>query len=162
ILTELDGLLSERNGLQSVDTTGGIVLSAAADNDPAYSPGRTITLLTGLAAGLIFGIIAAFVRNPFDRRLRNAAEMVRVLGAPVMAIVEAPAGRVPATGANAEALRVARERLLVEIDAGSTMLLVDATRSQHGSATGANLAIITAQAGYDVQLIVPDASAHLV
>lgn len=162
ILTELDGLLSERNGLQSVDTTGGIVLSAAADNDPAYSPGRTITLLTGLAAGLIFGIIAAFVRNPFDRRLRNAAEMVRVLGAPVMAIVEAPAGRVPATGANAEALRVARERLLVEIEAGSTMLLVDATRSQHGSATGANLAIITAQAGYDVQLIVPDASAHLV
>lgn len=162
ILTELDGLLSERNGLQSVDTTGGIVLSAAADNDPAHSPGRTITLLTGLAAGLIFGIIAAFVWNPFDRRLRNAAEMVRVLGAPVTAIVEAPAGRVPATGENAEALRVARERLLVEIEAGSTMLLVDATRSQHGSATGANLAIITAQAGYDVQLIVPDASEHLV
>lgn len=162
ILTELDGLLSERNGLQSVDTTGGIVLSAAADNDPAYSPGRTITLLTGLAGGLVLGIIAAFVWNPFDRRLRNAAEMVRVLGAPVTATVEAPVGRMPATGEDAEALRVARERLLVEIEAGSTMLVVDATHSRHGSVTGANLAVITAQAGYDVQLMVPDASEHMV
>jgi len=160
ILTELDGLLSERNGLQSVDTTGGIVLTAAADNLPAYSPGRTITLLTGLAGGLVLGIIAAFIWNPFDRRLRDASEMVRALGAPVFATIDPARGRVPARGADAEALRVARERLLSEIHLGDAVLVLDVTHRDEASTAGANLAAVTALAGYDVQLIVPEASAE--
>ncbi|MGF9660204.1 hypothetical protein AAIH18_22495, partial [Pantoea agglomerans] len=86
---ELDGLLTQRNGLQSVDTTGGIVLSAAEDNELGYAPGRTVTLLTGLAGGLVLGIIAAFIWNPLDRRQSNAAEISRSLRAPVVATVDA-------------------------------------------------------------------------
>lgn len=158
ILTELDGLLSERNGLQSVDTTGGIVLSAAEDNELAYSPARTVTLLTGLAAGLVVGIIAAFVWNPFDRRLRNAKEMSRELRAPVFATLDARREDVPARGDAADSLRVTRERLLVDIYLGSTVLVIDATHRGETSPTAVNLAVVTAQAGHNVQLIVPEGS----
>lgn len=155
IITELDGLLTQRNGLQSVDTTGGIVLSAAEDNELAYAPGRTVTLLTGLAGGLVVGIIAAFLWNPFDRRLRNAAEMSRALGAPVFATLDAKREDVPAKGDSADSLRVTRERLLVDIYLGTTVLVVDATHSDETSPTAVNLAVVTAQVGHDVQLIVP-------
>jgi len=158
IITELDGLLTQRNGLQSVDTTGGIVLSAAEDNELGVAPGRTITLLTGLAAGLVVGIIAAFVWNPFDRRLRNASEMTRALGAPVFATLDAKREDVPAKGAAADALRVTRERLLVDIYLGTTVLVIDATHSDETSPTAVNLAVVTAQVGHDVQLIVPAGS----
>lgn len=155
ILTELDGLLSERNGLQSVDTTGGIVLSAAEDNELGYAPGRTVTLLTGIAAGLALGIIAAFIWNRFDRRLRDAREISRALGAPVFATLDAKREDVPAKGAAADSLRVTRERLLVDIYLGSTILVIDATHGDETSPTAVNLAVVTAQAGHDVQLIVP-------
>lgn len=160
ILTEFDALLAERNGLQSVDTTGGIVLSAAEDNELAYSPGRTLTLLTGLAAGLVVGIIAAFVWNPFDRRLRNAKEMSRALDAPVFATLDARREDVPACGDAADSLRVTRERLLVDIYLGSTVLVIDATHRGETSPTAVNLAVVTAQAGHNVQLIVPEGSAE--
>ncbi|WP_217181699.1 hypothetical protein [Streptomyces sp. AC495_CC817] len=158
ILTELDGLLSQRNGLQSVDTSGGIVLSAAEDNELDYAPGRTITLLTGLAGGLVLGIIAAFIWNPFDRRLRNAREIARALGAPVYATIDARREDVPATGASADSLRVTRERLLVDIYLGTTVLVLDATHGDEPSPTSVNLAVVTAQAGHDVTLIVPEAT----
>ncbi|WP_298040047.1 hypothetical protein [uncultured Microbacterium sp.] len=157
ILTELEGLLSERNGLQSVDTTGGTVLSAAENNELAYAPGRTRTMLTGLAGGLVAGIIAAFAWNPLDRRLRNAGETARALGAPVFAEVDPRRAKIPAIGSAADALRIARERLLSEIYLGTTVLVVDATHRTYTSATAVNLAVATAQSGYSVQLIVPEA-----
>ncbi|MGW8482201.1 hypothetical protein ACWGJP_03640 [Microbacterium sp. NPDC055903] len=157
ILTELDGLLSQRNELQSVDTTGGIVLTAAEDSTLDYSPGRTITLLTGLAAGLVLGVIAAFVRNPFDRRLRNPVEMSRALDAPVFVSVDARREDVPPVGEAADAVRVARERMLAELYLGSTVLVLDATRASSVSTTAINLAVVTAQVGHDVQLLVPEA-----
>jgi len=156
ILTELDGLLSQRNGLQSVDTTGGIVLSAAEDNELGFAPGRTVTLLTGIAAGLVLGLIAAFIWNPFDRRLRNAREMSRALRAPVFATVDARREDVPARGAAADSLRVTRERLLVDIYLGTTVLVIDATHRTETSPTAVNLAVVTAQAGHEVQVIVPE------
>lgn len=159
ILAELEGLLSERNGLQSVDTTGGIVLSSAENNELDYAPGRTITLLTGLAGGLVLGIIAAFIWNPFDRRLRNARELSRELKAPVFGTIDASREDIPATGQSADALRVTRERLLVDIQLGTTVLIIDATHSEETSPTAVNLAVVTAQAGHRVQLITPEASA---
>ncbi|MGM1017103.1 MAG: YveK family protein [Actinomycetota bacterium] len=158
ILTELDGLLSERNSLQSVDTTGGSVLSAAEDNELSYAPARTITLLTGIAGGFVVGIIAAFVWNTFDRRLRSAKEVSRALGAPMFATVDARREDVPAVGESADALRVTRERLLVDVYLGTTVLVIDATHAPEPSPTAINLAVVTAQAGHDVQLIVPGAS----
>lgn len=157
ILTELDGLLSERNGLQSVDTTGGTVLSSAENNEVRFSPRPALTVMTGLGAGLVAGIVLAFVWNPFDRRLRNASEVSRLAALPVYSVVDAVGADVPARGRAAAALRIARERVLTQVSPGATLLVVDASRRDGLSVTSVNLAVVTAQAGLEVQLIVPEA-----
>jgi hypothetical protein len=53
---------------------------------------------------------------------------------------------------------VTRERLLVDIYLGTTVLVIDATHSDETSPTAVNLAVVTAQVGHDVQLIVPAGS----
>ena len=156
LVGELDGLLEERNGLQSVDTAPGVVLSAAGDGPVSASPSRRVTLLTGVAAGFVLGIIASFVRDLRDRRLRDAQELTRALGAPVFSELEADLENIPAVGEAAGALRVARERMLTEIAEGALIVVIDASHSEHVSAAALNLAVVTAQSGRQVQLMAPE------
>ena len=93
VQVELDGLLSQRNALSSVDTTGGIILTSAQDSYPVQSPSRNMTLATGLGVGLVLGVIAAYVWNARDRRLRTPAEIAAALGAPQLASLEPPRRR---------------------------------------------------------------------
>lgn len=149
ILTELDGLLANRNALHSVDTTGGTVLSAAQDN-PVYAvPGRTAPLLTGLAAGLVLGIVAAFVRNPFDRRLRSAHELSRLLGAVELTGPSRRFGEV-ADEADELGLRVAKERLLSALAAGDALVVLDSTNGGEPSPTTLRLAVLFEPHGIEV------------
>lgn len=161
MLTELDGLLAERNGLQSVDTTAGYVLSSAADNAMATAPSRRIVLLTGLAAGVVLGVVAAFLRNPRDRRLRTAHEVARALDAPILARLDPAEIQIPARDSDAVALRMARERLLGGVGAGETLVVIDAGQEARVSSTALNLAVLIAQSGRRVQLIVPEEPEHL-
>lgn len=156
MLTELDGLLAERNGLQSVDTTAGYVLSSAADNAMEAAPSTRLSLLTGLAAGVVLGVVAAFLRNPRDRRLRTGNEVARLLGAPVLSQLGGAGEQVPARAEEAAALRVARERLLAGARPGDTVVVMDASHQGHISPTVLNLAVLTAQSGHRVQLIAPE------
>lgn len=161
MLTELDGLLAERNGLQGVDTTAGYVLSSAADNAMATAPSRRIVLLTGLAAGVVLGVVAAFLRNPGDRRLRTAHEVARALGAPILARLDSSESQIPARDGDAMALRMARERLLGGVGVGETLVVIDAGLGARVSSTALNLAVLIAQSGRRVQLIVPEEPQHL-
>lgn len=156
MLSELDGLLAERNSLQSVDTTAGYVLSAANSNAMESTPNSRLTLLSGLAAGLVLGVLAAFLRNPRDRRLRDGEEVARALKAPILARLSGVEGRVPAEGAEADSLRVARERMLGSVRPGDTVIVIDATHSSHIATTALNLAVVTAQSGLRVRLIAPE------
>lgn len=160
MLTELDDLVAERNGLQSVDTTPGYMLSTAADNSMTTEPSKRLALLTGLAGGLVLGVLAAFLRNPKDRRLRTADEVVRALGAPILARLDPAGSHVPARDGDAVALRVARERMLDGIGLGETLLMVDTGVGARVSSTALNLAVVTAQSGRRVQLIVPEGPQH--
>ncbi|WOF22636.1 Wzz/FepE/Etk N-terminal domain-containing protein [Microbacterium betulae] len=158
ILVELEGLLSQRNALQSVDTTGGSVLTGASDSAVGVEPSRRLAVATGLAAGLVLGVVAAFARHPFDRRLRSAAEAERILGRRTLTRLRSSRPRAPFVGDDAEALRVARERLLAELPGSDTTLLVvddSDTDGEHGSEAAAGLAVATAQAGSTVQLVLP-------
>lgn len=161
MLNELDGLLAERNGLQSVDTTAGYVLSAAADNAMEQAPSDRLALLTGVAAGVVLGVVAAFLRNPRDRRLRTGSEVARALGAPVLARLGVVNEQIPARGSEADALRVARERMLGSVRQGDTVIVVDASHADQISSTSLNLAIVTAQSGQRVQVIAPEAPQHV-
>lgn len=133
IQVELDSLLSQRNALSNVDTTGGIVLTSARDSDLEESPSTRMTLATGLAGGLVLGIIAAFARNPFDRRLRSPSDVADALGAPMLADLDPRRGEVSDDDSH-EQMRVVFERL--RSDAAATagpVLVFDARRSEQES-----------------------------
>lgn len=104
----------------------------------------------------MLGIIASFVRDLRDRRLRDAQELTRALGAPVFSELEADLENIPAVGEAAGALRVARERMLTEIAEGALIVVIDASHSEHVSAAALNLAVVTAQSGRQVQLMAPE------
>ncbi|GLJ63021.1 hypothetical protein GCM10017576_31520 [Microbacterium barkeri] len=157
ILLELEGLLSQRNALQSVDTSGGSVLTGAADNPIDSAPPRYTTAATGIGIGAIVGILLAFLREPFDGRLRSGAEITRALGARVLATLRTPHPRTPLEAPDAEAMRIARERMLADLPAGARAVAVlDDTSSEGAVATG--LAMATAQSGFAVRLVLPHPS----
>lgn len=117
LLIEIEGLLTQRNALRAVETTAGTVLTSAKDNEVSYTPSRSRTLLFGLAGGLVIGVLAAFTRNPYDRRLRGVSELSRILQAPVLTAT---------SGINArEPMEVARQRLLTDFMGGEDLLIFD-------------------------------------
>lgn len=147
VLTELDGLLTERNALRSVDTTGGIVLSDAENNPVYVLPSRLSTLLLGAAAGLVLGVAVAFMRNPFDHRVRGAKEMSRLLRAPVL--TESP---VRGHGSR-NRLRLAQERILTDMSPGGTLLVIDTTSEGDLSSTSHRLVTGLEDAQNNVQVL---------
>ncbi len=155
IMVELAGLLSQRNALQSIDTTGGNVLTAAADSPVQTAPSRSLALATGLGAGVFLGVLLAFAREPFDRRLRNTAEVGRAFGR-VLTRLTSPRLAVPLRAPDVDALRVARERLFAEVpDGAATVLVLDDSGADDAlAATG--LATVTAQAGVPVHLVLAE------
>ncbi|MCU1420084.1 MAG: hypothetical protein JWR57_1253 [Mycetocola sp.] len=156
ITLELEALLTQKNTLESVDTVGGVVLTPAGENPIYANPTRRTVLATGLLAGGVVGVLAAFVVNRRDRRLRSALEVSRLTGAPVLAVLDENAAKIPADGDDADQLRVARERIFsgTAPDARSLLIIDDSGLSD--IATGAiNLAIVAAQAEHLIELIVP-------
>lgn len=155
IQLELQDLLSQRNQLRGVDTTGGSVLSDAASNELQTAPSRVVVLGSGIAGGILVGVLLAFAVNPLDRRLRNAREMARAAGAPILAKLTSLTGG-PSLVADADALRVARERVFSEIRSGTARLLVmDMTHDEGVSNHAVNFAVIAAQSQRSTLLIAP-------
>lgn len=153
ILTELESLLSERNLLRSVDTTSGIVLSAAENNTVQFLPARTRILLTGIAAGVVLGVIGAFVRNAFDHRVRSTRELSRLLRAP--ALTE-PGGQGAATAEiSRTTLRIARERVLAALaSTDDTLLILDLTTHDPPSEVSQRLHDLLEESGRGLEVII--------
>lgn len=159
ILIELEDLVADRNSLQSVDTTGGTILTAADENDLATAPSVAIVVATGAALGLVVGIIFAFLINPLMSRLRSRREIIRATGRPVLARLRTASPTIPATPVDAEALRVARERILAETRSGTARILVfDATHGGDISAVVMDMGIVTAQSQRQAVVIAPEVS----
>lgn len=130
---ELSGLLSQRNALTTVDTTGGIVLTPAQDSTPEVSPGRLITLATGAALGLVLGIIGAYVWNAKDRRTRSQKEIAEALNAPHLASFADPDGGALDERADSEQAAIVRERLLGSGVSLDRALIYDARKMREPS-----------------------------
>ena len=138
ILTELGGMLSERTSLQTIDTAGGSVLTSASEAEMVVAPSKKIIAATGVGGGLFLGIVLAFVREPFDRRLRTAAEITRATGTRLIARIEND----DHLDAHSETIRVARERVLSDIAPDASVLAVIDDTDTH-IATTLNDAIAT-------------------
>ena len=123
------------------------------------------TGVAALALGLILGLIAAFTREAFDRRIRSPYAVADALGLPHLGRLGAPprllrnedrlAMLADPDSADAEAFRVVRahiESLLGKKEIRS-MLITSSMPGEGKSTTAANLAIAIARTGKRVLLV---------
>jgi polysaccharide biosynthesis transport protein len=126
--------------------------------------GLRILLPIGALLGLLLGIATVFVRDHFDRRVRDRADLERLLDAPVLASI--PLGRHSddvfirrPLSAAAESYRFLREHLnsLATMPEGGAVLLVaGAQTGDGGTSVAANLAVALAEPGARVLLVDAD------
>ncbi|MGH3325001.1 MAG: lipopolysaccharide biosynthesis protein, partial [Streptomyces sp.] len=103
-LAVLDSKIAD---LTALDTTSGTVVRSALPPTSPAGPGLPMLTGLGAAAGLLLGLLAAWVRLVFDPAARSAGDVVRALGAPVLGTLphRRRAGPLLATGRTAEEYR---------------------------------------------------------
>lgn len=153
----------ETIGSEEIDEPGARLISPAAPpNSPSYPP-KTLIVLLGTLGGLLFGALAALMRDSVDRTFRRADDLEEATGLPVFSMVPALKGstppatqvlRAPASTYN-EALRkiYVGLQLSVKGDAPKTVLFTSATPSEGKSVMAASLARLLARNGKKVLLI---------
>ncbi|MGO2633444.1 MAG: Wzz/FepE/Etk N-terminal domain-containing protein [Galactobacter sp.] len=156
LLTQINDLLAARNEVNTVDTTGGIVLTPAGKNTLYAQPSRTTTVVTGGAVGLVLGVILAYVRNPFDRKVRTPKEAASLVGAPLLGQVNQPKGMPELT--EEAALRLTAERIGSTLQPETRLVIVDTTVTEGCSQTVLSLAQLLEQNSSDLFLSVPSVS----
>ncbi|WP_104138331.1 polysaccharide biosynthesis tyrosine autokinase [Arthrobacter sp. ZGTC131] len=136
------------------------------------SPNVRLTLMLGALTGLALGGAYAMVRRHLDRRIRNATEVERLFGVPVIGtlpvdhrldgkstILEPGASaqlhEAGAGGAMGEALRELRTNLsFLDVDQPPRIIVVTSSLAGEGKSTvTANLAVTLAAAGENVVVV---------
>lgn len=153
ILVELTQILSERTSLRSLITTGGNVLTDAAQNAVTVAPSRKIAVATGIGGGIVLGVVLAFVRDTRSRRLRSATEIAHATGSRVLARMTDPLPVPPLSNADAASLAVVRERVIASLPSANRLLVID--DADDGSGTAAELVAAVAGTGRRARLADP-------
>ena len=163
--------------LEQLDPTPGQVIESAALPTAPVSPEKKLDVGLGLFFGLFLGLVAAFVRDRADSRLRGRQDLAARLDRPVLATIPRLSGwkrraglgwtrRRPSmlvtldqpTSPAAEAYRTLRTRmarLAAQLDINSIMV-VSGGVGEGKSTTAANLAVALAESGRDVLLVSAD------
>jgi Mrp family chromosome partitioning ATPase/capsular polysaccharide biosynthesis protein len=165
----VQGLANQINQLDGIDTSGGTISQAATLPRYRAGPRHSVVLAGGLLIGVILGLVAAFVRDATDDRLRGPKQLAEVFGAPVLARVPV-ARRLPwepeldltADGSRhpkvAEAYRTLASRLLVAgaTDSIQSILIASPATGEGRSSVAANLATTLVELGYGVWVVSAD------
>jgi capsular exopolysaccharide synthesis family protein len=158
-------LVAKRFGKPQVTTPAGQVVSgpltatvwgAAHIDKGKVAPRPVRNVAIAAALGLVLALLAAFLREHFDRRLRTRESVEEHFGVPVIGQIPVDSGRrkdkgtrILATGAAAEAfrsLRVNLEYLGVGRPLGA-LLITSASPQQGKTTVTANLAAMIARSG---------------
>lgn len=166
----LESRLQDLRVLQETTSSDFRFLNAASPPSAPSSPNRTRLIVIGAGAGLIFGILIAFIVAQFDTRLRDEDELVELTRVPVLGHV-APlphgdaslSGRaLPAlsepTGQRAESFRILRSNLdFMNLQNEVRSLAVSSSLQREGkSVVACNLAVSMALAGKRIVLVDAD------
>jgi tyrosine-protein kinase len=161
-------LSSEDNQVRQLDvgvasvSAGEIVKEASLPGGPS-SPKPLMNVAVGLILGIIAGVVVAYLRHHFDRRIRTRDDAARTSGAPVLAAIPplhgpewsgAPSAdtlvsiAAPASPA-AEQYRTLRANLAAQGLGGSirALLVTSPAKGEGKSSTVANLAVACANSG---------------
>jgi Mrp family chromosome partitioning ATPase len=158
--------ISRLQFLRATSTPGQVAKTATVPGSPASpKPVRNVGL--ALLAGLLLGVIFAFVRESFDRRLRGSAAIVgelglrvvgqvrrKTMGKAVLPTVAADKG----TAGDIETFRILRNNIeLLLADESRRAVLVTSALPEEGKSTvAASLALAAAAAGRRTLLIEAD------
>jgi capsular exopolysaccharide synthesis family protein len=132
-----------------------------------FSPKTTRNVVLGLAAGLLIGLMGAFLRSALDRRLRRAEDIEAEAGLPMLGSIRDsamghanfgdPDGRGDSER-DLEAFRILHTNLaFMDLDRPLKRILVTSAAPEEGKSTVASsLAIVAGLAGRDVLLVESD------
>lgn len=157
----------------TVGSAKGIHMESYSSAEPGSQvlPRSTLNLVIGLMAGVLLGFAYALVRKQFDRRLRNAEDVEKQFGVPVIGLVPqsshvrhgdgrelalAVTGSTASSSASAaEAFRKLRTNLAyMDVDHPPRIIVVTSPKQSDGKSTiAANLAAAIAIGGQPVTLI---------
>jgi capsular polysaccharide biosynthesis protein len=82
-LSQLNDQIAQLNK-DLADSSGGTIISAASLPGKPTSPDKTLVLPSGLIAGLLLGLIAAFIWDRRDKRIHTSNDVERLLRVPVL------------------------------------------------------------------------------
>jgi capsular polysaccharide biosynthesis protein len=147
---------------QAANVTGGHIITAATPPAKPSDPSKTLVLPSGLFAGLILGLIGAFVWDRRDKRLHTAQDVERLLDLPVMLSLPRKAfGRQVSLASprsrTGKAFTELAHTVAASLGEGSHILLVAGTTpGPAASVTAANLAATLARTHSEAVLVCAD------
>ncbi|MGO1315662.1 MAG: polysaccharide biosynthesis tyrosine autokinase [Cellulomonadaceae bacterium] len=134
----------------------------------AYAPNTKRNVGAGAAAGLLAGLLFAYLRDALDTRVRSGSDVTAALGVPVLGSVTRQGGRrvrvdtvaVGAAGPHVEEFRRLRTNLeFLAVNGASLSIVVSSALSGEGkSSTCANLALSLSET--DKRVLVIEADLH--
>lgn len=152
---QLTAIVGQINQLDSVDTTGGAIVSPADSSAVGISPSRATVLIPAGLVGIILGLVATFIVNAADRRVEDSHALTQAGGGSVLSRLPGRQARIPATSADMDAVRALRERLLAAVPEGANLVVADLTKGNHPSDVAVNLAIALTEGQRLVRLVLP-------
>ncbi|MGE5291964.1 MAG: P-loop NTPase [Micromonosporaceae bacterium] len=147
---------------QLTNVSGGRILTDAAAPHSPSSPQRKLAWPSGLAAGLVAGLVIAYWRYKSDKRVRTARDVETLLDLPVLLELPEVKGRVPVALASpasrtGQAFAELAHSLTATLGQGNHVVLVASTSAGNGgSLTAVNLAAAVARTGSEVALVCAD------
>lgn len=162
--SELHSLIGQLATLtnQAANNVGGSIISTAVAPNQASSPRKSLVLPAGLVAGLIIGLIAAFLYDRRDKRIHSPQDVERLFDLPVMLTLRPRAFGQQITLASprsrtGQAFTELAYTVAAALGEGSHVLAVTgASPGSGGSVIAANLAASLARTHPDVMLICAD------
>jgi Mrp family chromosome partitioning ATPase/capsular polysaccharide biosynthesis protein len=160
---QLNSLTGKLNELTTTTVGAGSIISDARLPDTPTSPNPMINLATGGMVGLLIGLLLAFARERFDRRLRTAADVRDRGRMPVLAALDERTTPhfddvLQPYGAGGRVFNRLRNEVLASLQPGDQIIVVTgASRGSAATLVAANLAAALARTGSNVVLI----GAHL-
>lgn len=149
IMAELNGLVSRKNNLDAISTTGGSTLTAASGNPVTVSPSRTTLLTSGVFGGLLIGIVLSFTIKTTNIRFRTPKQLETFVGVPVVGNLTAAPDGAAVTRVDQSSLLNIREEILHRLESGTILILDDAGI---GRGVAFQLGSALAQVGAEVNL----------
>src|SRR5215467_10825044 len=143
----------------AAQTNGGSVITPATPPGKPSSPKKLLILPSGLVAGLLIGLVLAFLADRRDRRIHNATHVERLLDLPVL--LDLPPGAFgrevsiasPRSKTGQEFTDLAHGVAAALGEGNHVVFVAAATPGPAGSVVAANLAVTLARTHSEVVLV---------